>query len=393
MRIPFINLRSLALFSALVSAPAFSEEENTWDKELDNTVSIRILNTSNDELELYTMLDFVAGELICKHPDAQSANEWVTYPIAVFEQNNLSLQLRPSQRLQSALDMIRSDETVDGGVEILRPIIWPLVKAIDIPETFSDFHRYINLYVDALLRLELIDEAEAMIDYFDFNKINAQKTELVLQLVRIYLQQGRADDGARYLGKLPLDGSQNDLQVIAKDFGKKLRESGRYIEATSVYERRYTLEDSEFQQESLLWTAYCFVKAGRLDSAQIYLSLADDFEPRQIEFSLKRLIEGLIFLESGQSQNAMSSVSQGIVFSRLGLDWISELMLLAGKSYEAVGRPEVAANVYRELIQFYPTDQFADEARNLLAALPEEARNPPAPPKPESDEESGTEET
>ena len=192
MRFPFINLRSLALFSALVSAPAFSEEENIWDKELDNTVSIRILNTSNDELELYTMLDFVAGELICKHPDAQSANEWVTYPIAVFEQNNLSLQLRPSQRLQSALDMIRNDETVDGGVEILRPIIWPLVKAIDIPETFSDFHRYINLYVDALLRLELIDEAEAMIDYFDFNKINAQKTELVLQLVRIYLQQGRA---------------------------------------------------------------------------------------------------------------------------------------------------------------------------------------------------------
>ncbi|MEM9026341.1 MAG: hypothetical protein AAGB06_05345, partial [Verrucomicrobiota bacterium] len=210
-----------------------------------------------------------------------------------------------------------------------------------------------------------------MVEYFNFKEITAEQAEMVIALIELLLMEDNSKMAFRHLSRLPLDEDRKDLQNVAMRFGKRLRTTGKFIDAVAIYERLFTLENSPFQQESVLWTAYCYLKADDIESANIYLSLTDDYDPRDKEFSLKCMIEGLISIREGNAIEAMHSISQGIVFSRLGLEWISELMLTSGRAYEAVGRPEVAGNVYRELIQFYPNDPFALEAKERLAQLPE----------------------
>ncbi|MGB0372651.1 MAG: tetratricopeptide repeat protein [Opitutales bacterium] len=344
---------------------------NPWEEAIKRTTAIRISNRGDTAWQQYTFVDVIDNSILVRYPKSQNSAEMIAFPFSQFAEGKSRVEVRPTKVLRRALEQLNDETQAKDGVDTLRPIVWPLVKALDIDEAHTNFHRFVRTYFDALVKQEMSAEANAMVRYFDFKNITAEQTEMVVSLIELLLKQGKSKQAFRHLGKLPLTEERKDLQDITVKFGQRLRAAGQYEEAVSIYERLFTLENSEFRQESILWTAYCYFKAGNMESANIYLSLSDKYEPRDREFSLKRLIEGLILIQDGKPTEAMHSISQGIVFSRLGLEWISELMLSSGKAYEAVGRPHVARNVYNELIQFYPNDPFAQEAELRLAELPD----------------------
>lgn len=362
----------------LVMASVFSVsvDANPWEEAIKGTTAIRISNRGDASWQQYRFVDFIDNSILVRYPGAQNADEMIAFPVSQFVEGKSRVEVRPTKALKRALEQLEDESQAAEAIKTLRPIVWPLVKALAIDEKQTNFHSFVNTYFNALIRQEKSTEANALVRHFNFKKISAQQTEMVVSLIDLLIQQSKSNVAFRLLSRLPLNEERTDLQDITIRFGKELRKSGKYVDAVSIYERLFTLENSDFRQESILWTAYCYLKADNIESANIYLSLAEKYEPRDKEFSLKRLIEGLILIREGKANDAMHSVSQGIVFSRLGLEWVSELMLTSGKAYEAVGRPEVAGNVYRELIQFYPNDPFALEAKERLALLPEPEPEP-----------------
>ena len=364
----FSKLKSAAVVIASLGF-VLSASAQAWKDAIKAQVPVTVFNRGDLQGKPYIFVDFIDDSLLLRSPSAQNQREMIAFPIAQFVPGQMKSELRANKTVEEAFKQLTDPETAADAIGVMRRTVWPLTKVIDIAPSQTDFDEYIDAYLNALIATETANEAKALVRLFDYSKITPSQTRAVVKLVELFLQKERSEDAFRLLGRLPLNEDRKDLQDIAVRFGKQLRDLGRYQDAVSVYEKLFTLEKSDFRQKSILWTSYCYLKLGNLESANIYLSLADDFGPRDQEFSLKRLIEGLILLESGDATKAMHSISEGVVFSRLGLEWISELMLLSGKAYEAVGRPQVAVNVYKELIQFYPEDRFAKEAEQRLADL------------------------
>ena len=373
MNTPSYIRKILAVSAAfMVGAAGYAQGQDNskpWEEAVKRTTAIRIKAKAENEWRNLTMVDYLNRSLLVRLPKATNSKEMIAFPIKEFRSGRLQVEARLTKRMQQGLDFLEGENTLLQGIEILRPIVWPLIKALELPSAQTNFHEYIDLYLGALIQAKLADEAKAMVDYFNFKKISVGQTSRVVELINLFVEIGRSRVGFGMMSRLPMDAERADLQEIALDFGTQLRLQGRYKDAVAAYERLFTLEGGLYREKSILWSAYCSSKLGNYDSANVYLSLSEKFKPSEVEFSLKRLIEALILLDTGKPVEAMHAVSQGVVFSRLGLEWIAELMLTSGKAYEAVGRPEVAANVYRELIQFYPEDRFAMEAKELLEKL------------------------
>ena len=118
------------------------------------------------------------------------------------------------------------------------------------------------------------------------------------------------------------------------------------------------------------------------------------------EFSLYKLLRALSYLQKArkaeQARNiekaeenyngAVTEVTEGIVSSRVGLDWLPETLLMAAYFYEklattnsASDKPDpkavesarnAAKNIYRQMLVFYKGTSWATLATKKLGAVP-----------------------
>lgn len=67
-------------------------------------------------------------------------------------------------------------------------------------------------------------------------------------------------------------------------------------------------------------------------------------------------------------ENAIKEVTEGIVSSRVGLDWLPEALLMAAVGYESIQAKESADNIYRQMEVFYKDTHWAAYAIKKLSS-------------------------
>ncbi|MFP6855613.1 MAG: hypothetical protein VB980_07495, partial [Opitutales bacterium] len=190
-------------------------------------------------------------------------------------------------------------------------------------------------------------------------------------------------------------------------------------------------DTSPVKQQSRLWPIYCLYKMYRtafrkpdaddasrkyadtqLNSFDVQLSELDEKPPSRSsnEFSLYKLLRAFSFMQDARTatmesrkaltlmntakavedeegeqkakieyerqegnrkenfENAIKEVTEGIVSSRVGLDWLPEALLMAAEGYESIQAKESAANIYRQMKVFYKGTHWAAKAVEKLSS-------------------------
>lgn len=186
---------------------------------------------------------------------------------------------------------------------------------------------------------------------------------------------------------------------------------------------------SPVKQQSRLWPIYCLYKmykaasrnsdeasrkyaASQLNSFGVQLSELDEKPPSRSsnEFSLYKLLRAFSDMQDARTatidsqkalalmnaakaaedeegeqkakidyerqegnrkakfENAIKEVTEGIVSSRVGLDWLPEALLMAAIGYENIQAKESADNIYRQMKVFYKGTHWAAFAINKLSS-------------------------
>ena len=289
--------------------------------------------------------------------------------------------------MQSAKSLIFQGDYI-RGLHQLRPIVYPLVKLAPIPKYFdrtriSTFQDDVEYLLGALLegaqsdsvpenyQTNFMHEAFAIIYMLPLYELdNKEFIRKALTTVALLAKTGNPNDSARanyLLNLIPFD--KEDEESVAAFFkvAENFRSGGNFTKALEIYEQFFPLTDSPYYREACLWSAFCRASSTPPQFGASQLSL-DKFlatykaagkpePPRDTKYySLWRLVEAILAYRDplDKLDIALDRVSEAVVYSRIGYEWVPEILALSAQCYAKKGLTETAKNVYMELKVFYP---------------------------------------
>lgn len=329
------------------------------------------------------LIGIQGGELELRPEDARNPGERVFIPLNDIRE--FKLVFTPDEDQADALERLRSDPDPDPeAVAALRPTVWPMLQYLPLPEDHFNIHPIVNDYLKALIALDLLDEAYAMILDIPLARVSPEYVQHTLTLADKLVEAGLNTRGLALLGIVPLEEDDEELLRILIRYARDFREQDELDEALILYDRIRSIPGSPVYKEALLWTAYCNVRLGRVESARLFLEEARPIEPRDPEFSLHQLVLARIALADQHYRKAMEEVSQGVVFSRIGYAWVPELLYLSGVCYQALDEPRTAANVFGQLQLFFPSQKWSERGQERLRGIQDAPESLPPEENPAS---------
>lgn len=305
-----------------------------------------------------------SGELIFRY-DPNKPQE-IIVPLDI---DDLKLFYQYPKPFHVARELI-ADGQYEEAIVILRPMAYPLVQYIQIPADKFNGHIVIETLLSALVETDLIDETLALVRRLPITQLPPVFLEHSLRLANRMVAENRHNDALSILKKLPLSKNEQTYFPDVMKFADILREAGNVKEALSLYQRIFKVKGTEYTQMASLWSAYCFITLGRIESAKVFLSGMDDITIKSPVYSLKQLIDAKISLIDENYLAAIERVSQGVVYADFGDSWTPELLYTTAFCYENLNNIKTASEVYSEVELLYPNTSWGAKSRERLANLP-----------------------
>jgi len=360
-------IRTLCLLATLIIPAVSAQAQVSQYLARYGDTMVPVLDQTGDRSTRLFLVDRQGDTIIFK----QSRRGPGTLELSV-DLEGLRLRLEYPEAYNAARRAVAEGEFEDA-IESLRPVFYPLFKYMDLDEEKTNFHPVMELYLDALISAEQYDEAFELIDRVDLGEMPGIIVSKAFSLAEALSDAGQSDKAIELVNDLPLSAEREEFLPRIMDFAAELRENGELDRALQLYQRVQQIPGVAVRLEAVLWSAYGNILRGRTATAEIFIDEVGEVSRDNRIFSLKKLVEGLIYLERDEPDyiRAMQQISQGVIYSDIRYNWMPELLYTAGKCYENLERPQVAREVYGQVTLFYPDSQWADKAGTAVDDLPE----------------------
>lgn len=403
----------LPVFVVMVS-PAVAQQPNYF-KQFGSKVSVvaQRLGATPKAMHLLT-IDPKLGKLFCSIPEVGQVN----YELSrLTEQKVQRFDYDWPKKTRQAL-LLAADEQFDKiPAEIMakevRPVMYPLLHYLEVPNKHFNVHEQCLTFVKLLVAKKQYPEVLMVLGTINLNALERvgyrEFSDVALDLVAkvISINPAYVAPALKLLAKVNVRPNNGNDHEAMSELGDTLRKLNQFSYAIQVYNRLGTimapLPPSPIKERTRLWPIYCYFKvysayskkpdeasqkAARqyLNAARTYLLSIDKKPPLRSanEFSLYKLLRAILYLQyariqerQGASEAAESfynqsviEVTEGIVSSRVGLDWLPEALLMAAHGYEKLEAADSAKNIYRQMKVFYKGTNWADIANKRLGSAP-----------------------
>ena len=314
-----------------------------------------------------------------------------------------------------AMSALANEQYNDPKIlDIVRPVIYKMMRYLDIPNNYFPIHGYCLNYINALLGMEKLDEAFyvlarlnlSKLDEFGFREFSEASLDLAGKMI---ISNPKSAKTARsLLQRVQIRDDSGDHASYLK-LANSLRAKGLYNEAISEYSRLGPIvaKSTNSPHETILklWPIYCYIKlyetyvlyaskdkryaqaANKMfNTALEAMKHFDESPPGRAtnEYSLYKLIRSLIRVQYARQfeaggdksrsadfyRQSVLEITEGIVNARVGLEWLPESLMMAADAYEKLELDDAARNVYKQVKIFYKSTKWEKMSDDRLAKLP-----------------------
>ncbi len=319
---------------------------------------------------------------------------------------------------RQAMNNLVNEQYDSRYLAAVRPVIYKLLRYVEIPFDYFPIHDDCLNYVQALLGMDQLNEAFYVLarlnlmklDEFGYREFSEASLDLAGKLIA---QNPKSAKTARaLLQRVQIRDDSGDHASYLK-LANSLRDQGLFNEAITEYARLGPIVnrsvDSPYKTIIRLWPIYCYIKlyetyskyasrdkkyataAGKMfNTALQSIKKIDESPParQSNEYSLYKLIRSLIRVQYARQfeaagdkvksseyyRQSVLEVTEGIVTARVGLEWLPESLIMAAEAYENLELNDAARNVYKQVMIFYKSTKWEKQSEEKLANLP-----PPPP--------------
>ena len=315
---------------------------------------------------------------------------------------------------RAAMSRLANEQYDPRLLTAVRPVIYKLLRYVEIPFEYFPIHDACLNYVQALLGMDQLNEAFYILARLNLSKLDEfgyrEFSEASLDLAgKLIIKNPKSAKTARaLLQRVQIRDDSGDHASYLR-LANSLRDQGLYNEAITEYARLGPIVsrsvNSPYKTILQLWPIYCYVKlyetyskyaardkkyaaaAGKMfNTALQSIKKIDETPParRTNEYSLYKLIRSLIRVQYARQyetagdqvksaeyyRQSVLEVTEGIVTARVGLEWVPESLIMAAEAYENLELHEAARNVYRQVMIFYKSTKWEKQSQESMANLP-----------------------
>lgn len=352
-----------ALLIASFLAPALMQAQEVNPFWIEHGAKpVMVEQTNNGRTQALKFVNYVDGMLVA---ELDGGIGEVSLPVS----ESMVETLRFGAIDMPEINRMIAQKNYSGVLSELRPKAYPLIKFHEVPATFTQLHVPIRSMIDTLLMTGELDEALDIISRIDLSKVSLKYSELGIELMNAFLDEGDFDKAAHLTGMLPVKGdySVNISPVI--DAADLLRAAGKHNEVIPLYIEIEKVVPEEFKENIKMWLAYSLVLADRIDEATEIIDAIGEPDPDKELFSLYKLLEGSRAYRGEDYNTALDLLTRGFVRAQTSYSWVPETLYLIGDCYARAEDPIAARNVWTEIVILYPDSPWAKRATSSLAEL------------------------
>lgn len=284
----------------------------------------------------------------------------------------------------------------NNTVANLRAIAYPLIPLAALPEKSINIQPVLDMFLDSLLNADRINEAYSFVKAMPLNSLSDSLYLRVLDTVEKLARANKVSEGFDILNGITVDTSNFERNSKFMDALAALRKRDGEKQALVWYTRLGNDESNTLRDLSTLWMIYCDLTQGNKMSAQVYLSRFDEMKAEAAEFSLLKLVQGMLHLYEAKDlgetlkpmeneedkkpvekaiaekkSDALFMFAEGIANGRINAEWMPELLFRAGIIYKEMENFKASNGIFAQIIAVYPDDIFAAKSKPQMVKIEE----------------------
>ncbi len=269
--------------------------------------------------------------------------------------------IAPEELIVKIQDFLIAEDK-NSALKEMRKDTYALLPLIDINETLFPIHETVLEYLDLLIATERVNELYSIFEILKLSSLKEEYTDVCLNLAKILAEKGDFERSLKILDTLNVEANRIDLIPELMEILTIFRDARRIDDIARYYLRLQAVEENKLALEAQMWSLYCDIQKENVITASVLLKHFGKVDKRTTEYSLYKMISGLIAKKNKENMSALENFSEGIVYGKSVDDWMPELMYNTALSYSKADKLEVAMQILEEMRKFYPDNVFLAEA-------------------------------
>lgn len=297
--------------------------------------------------------DLTIGGLVYRMPNLDS-------PITIPE-DQLTFKIGYKDGLNKSLYASLNKEGKQAEArELIRAEVYPLLKFVPIDPQTIQIHRLVGQLLDELISAGEIDEAAAIMEQFPKARLVGYFRPQAVEVAAELVNEGEIDRAYTMVKQFPLGPGQLDFAKVYLNLANEFRLRSEWEKSRNLYKDVQLSSSPSETPEAFLWEAYIHLQEGRDFMVDGVLDQFGEIDTTSRYFSLYELVHGVVLEKRGQSQEALSSMAKGLVYSTTNDPWTPELLYRTADLYESQDFPGAASEIRDQLRFFYPDSIWAE---------------------------------
>jgi len=360
MRIVFKNMKSIKLFSlaiCLMACASTVQAESDYEKYMEKfggepVEALRVMGPT--DFRPITLFGLGTDGITVTYPEFEGKMD--------LPEDNLPFTIE----YRHGINFMEYQKKLDAGEEeealnMLRKELYPLLQYVNMDTSTIRIHNFVAQVLDEMLNQQRAEEVYEILAEFSRDRVTGGFREIAVETATQILQQGDLEKAYRLARRFPVGPGAAEFAPIYLYMADQFRQVEDWERARNLYTDVQMASSQQETPEAFLWEAYIHIQEDRSFMAESILEDFGNISESSSYYALIELIRGIIQEENGETQEALSTLAKGLVYSTTSDVWTPELLFRVADLYEAMDEPSPAREIRRQLTFFYPETVWAKQ--------------------------------
>ncbi len=268
---------------------------------------------------------------------------------------SMQLNYDLSEELSAAL----ATTDPDAKARALAPLVEPLFPFARLPETSTNVHHYIEVYLESLLASGEIGPAFTATRTLPLKQLPPFVATKLYDLVEALFAAGEEDKALDLLARLRANRPAEEFAATSLRLAKQLADKRHFSASLGLYRTLLPVAPQSERKEIALRCAYLALEVNDLSAYELFRELAQEFpgEDEALE-SVAAIVDGVHAYQEEDTRSALNALGHGLATIPADSSWREIAFYYNCLAYRQRGDDAIAESILEEMPLLFPDGTY-----------------------------------